>query len=231
MSYNVLLAEKLEADQYLAQILDKSISEVKKQSLEQSELIYKGIERVSWYASCFLDNYQDVCASQKIEDIRFGEGLVQIVKRKDVIYDMIYIYIKNMTISLSDERVRNISNILNRFGAIYASNSFTNKYFAFVMTGIVCNGFGMRSLIASKFNKRATLAAAMLSIYGHVQTASEAARNLKNRNSIYYNELYREKLEMLYFIIEPLIDSTQPYNVGSPSDEDIAYQLSRLLGL
>ncbi len=53
-----------------------------------------GITRASYYTSCLMDNYQDVCSKLKQEDTRFIAGLAQLVKSRDIIFQMIKIYIE-----------------------------------------------------------------------------------------------------------------------------------------
>ncbi|MGB8667602.1 MAG: hypothetical protein WCD24_23095, partial [Serratia inhibens] len=69
MSYNALIAKKLQADDYLANLLEKSISETGKQALIQAGHITDGFTRLTWYLSCFFDNYQDVCKRLEKEDV------------------------------------------------------------------------------------------------------------------------------------------------------------------
>ena len=79
MSYNAYILKKLEAHKYLASVLDKSISEVGKQSLKQANSIYDGTERLSWYLSCFTENYFDVCVKIAKEDYRFIKAIRKLV--------------------------------------------------------------------------------------------------------------------------------------------------------
>lgn len=51
MSYNSLILNKLDADRYMANLLDKSLAGVQQQAVQQAHLIYSGVERLSWYSS------------------------------------------------------------------------------------------------------------------------------------------------------------------------------------
>jgi hypothetical protein len=48
--------------------------------------------------------------------------------------------------------------------------------------------------------------------------------------SRYYYALYAEKLEMLYFIIEPIISRTELSFLPPTSDDDIANTIIRIIG-
>ncbi|MBF2790260.1 MULTISPECIES: hypothetical protein [Enterobacter] len=93
MSYNSLILNKLDADRHMANLLDKSLAGVQQQAVQQAHLIYSGVERLSLYSSCFLDNYQDICTRLKQEDKRFLKALVVLVKHHDTIREMLEIYI------------------------------------------------------------------------------------------------------------------------------------------
>lgn len=109
MSYNSLILNKIDADRYMANLLDRSLDAVQQQAVQQAKNIYSGVERLSWYSSCFMDNYQDVCTRLKQEDIRFAKAIFTLAKHIDVIREMIEIYVNYMFENLSDQRIRNIT--------------------------------------------------------------------------------------------------------------------------
>lgn len=57
MSHNKLISDKLEADKQLAILLDKGIQGSGRMALEQADKITSGFTRLTWYSSCFFDNY------------------------------------------------------------------------------------------------------------------------------------------------------------------------------
>ncbi|WP_414148712.1 hypothetical protein ACMGGR_09275 [Erwinia sp. BNK-24-b] len=230
MSYNTLILKKLEAEKYLATILDKSVNEVAKQSIKHANIIYKGAERLSWYSSCFFKNYQDVCDRMKIEDVRFGKVLTLLVKGDDVLFKMIEVYVDTFTNNLSLERIRNIERYLFKFSAAYATNSLTNKSFSYTITRAIYSSFAMRATLNSFLTKGVSTGVTGLGFYGYVQIASEAAERLKQRNFIYYASLYNIDLEMLYFLIEDLTRNSSIDNAKIQTDYDIAQRILRLIG-
>ncbi|EMG7949856.1 hypothetical protein V5L04_004585 [Enterobacter hormaechei] len=68
-----------------------------------------------------------------------------------------------------------------------------------------------------------------LNIYGIVQRAAESADNLKNFCPLFYNALYMEGLEMMYFLIEPIIMKSGYLNINTASDEEIVRALKRMM--
>ena len=56
--------------------------------------IYAGIERASWYSSCFIPQYTDICKELKSEEIRSLYSIESIYRHRDVIAYMLYLYFK-----------------------------------------------------------------------------------------------------------------------------------------
>lgn len=70
----------------------------------------------------------------------------------------------------------------------------------------------------------------MGSFYGKMQKAAMAARRLKNIEPEYYWELYNEKIESLYFLIEPEMSKIiYMTNSGYYNEDDVIYLLNQVL--
>ncbi|PXL77441.1 hypothetical protein DMS69_20295 [Klebsiella pneumoniae] len=61
------------------------------------------------------------------------------------------------------------------------------------------------------------------------QDAANSADNLKMHNSFYYNALYANHLEMMYFLIEPVITGVPYLNPMIISDDELAELLIKLM--
>lgn len=92
MYTNSALAEQMRAEKFLAIALDYALIGVIGEMLKQIDNLQTGQTRIAFYASCFTQNYQDVCARQKAEDIRFAENLFGLIDKWNVIERMIRIY-------------------------------------------------------------------------------------------------------------------------------------------
>ncbi|QGY31880.1 hypothetical protein [Pantoea cypripedii] len=71
-------------------------------------------------------------------------------------------------------------------------------------------------------------AAFVLSNYGIVQEAADAANRLRNSAPFYYKLLHQQRLEMMYFLIEPAFK-----RIRHPWKGDVdgaIYELRSLLG-
>ncbi|MBN3129217.1 hypothetical protein H4F63_17505 [Pectobacterium brasiliense] len=63
-----------------------------------------------------------------------------------------------------------------------------------------------------------------------MQKAAMAARRLKNIEPEYYWELYNEKIESLYFLIEPEMSKIiYMTNSGYYNEDDVIYLLNQVL--
>lgn len=92
MYYSNEVISYLQANKILALKLDHALAGVGKAVSNQIETIGAGATRALFYTSCFTDEYQDVCQQQKTENIRFAKGVYHILRRKDVVYEMLKIY-------------------------------------------------------------------------------------------------------------------------------------------
>lgn len=220
------LITKMQADSLFAVRLDKALSGVKDAVLEQARHVSMGATRLVYYSSCFTENYQDVCAGQKSEDVRFMEALV---KRRNVIKRMLEIYIDHLLENSSSDRIRNIQRALIKKGANIASSSLTNQGLSSAIVAAFGFSFGAKIAIDTKLAKFSAISVTLVSYYGYVQESAEAARRLRLRSPGFYYALYAEKFEMLYFIIEPVINQNLIQASALASEEEIANALMRVL--
>ncbi|HFG6255437.1 TPA: hypothetical protein ACGHOQ_001013 [Salmonella enterica subsp. diarizonae serovar 61:l,v:z35] len=229
MSYNSLILNKLDADRYMANLLDQSLAGVQQQAVQQAHLIYSGVERLSWYSSCFMDNYQEVCTRLKQEDKRFLKALVVLVKHHDTIREMLEVYINYFFENLSEQRIRNITLTLSKAGAGFTTATFTKFTIAYTIATLAASSLSMQVSISSALTKWSTRGVAVAGIYGYAQLASQAAERLLHKHSRYYRDLYSRDLEMLYFLIEPIIDRVDVHNQYQKSDNDIVSDILRIV--
>lgn len=229
MHSNSTIATKMQADKFLASRLEQALSGVKAQILEQAKNIQTGATRLAFFASCFTDNYQDVCARQKAEDIRFALNIVGLTHKGSVIERMVKIYVDFLLQNMTPERLQRIQRGLLRQGAHFASGSLTNQAFGAAVTFAICSSFGLSVSMDATLLKYSTLSVTIVGAYAYVQKAADAADRLRRQNGIYYHALYSEKLEMLYFLIEPVISRNPSLNRILSSDDEIADAIMRIV--
>ncbi|MHC0467046.1 hypothetical protein [Kosakonia cowanii] len=229
MYTNSALAEQMRAEKFLAIALDHALTGVKDEMLKQVDNLQTGATRIAFYASCFTQNYQDVCARQKAEDIRFAENLFGLINKWNVIERMIRIYVDLLLQNLTPERLRRIERTLFRQGSKLVTGSFTNQALASAITTAACYSFGMKVTLNSMLFKVSIISLTLTGWYAYVQKAADASARLKQHDGIYWQALYAEKLEMLYFLIEPVISRNPPLSRILSSDEEIAAAIMRIL--
>lgn len=74
--------------------LDKAVTGVRANSMGSMNNVKSGVERASWYSSCLFDKYENVCSELKNEDARVIKSVFEIYKRRNIIADIIRMYIE-----------------------------------------------------------------------------------------------------------------------------------------
>lgn len=229
MYYSDSLITSMDAHKILALKLEHALTGVKDEVLKQAHQINDGVTRLSYQLSCFTENYQDVCLRLRKEDSRFLKGIVQLIKHRNVIYKMLYVYIKSLLDNKSENRIHNIQRNLINLGVSISSSMLSSQAFIYSATMAVCSSVNTNIWMKEKITSFSTYAVLGLKFYGVVEQASRSANHLKNYNAYYYNLLYQEELEMMFFLIEPVIMRTPILNQAYASDSDIAYAISRMI--
>ena len=229
MYYSDSLITSMDAHKILALKLEHALTGVKDEVLKQAHQINDGATRLSYQLSCFTENYQDVCLRLRKEDSRFLKGIVQLIKHRNVIYKMLYVYIKSLLDNKSENRIHNIQRNLINLGVSISSSMLSSQAFIYSATMAVCSSVHTNIWMKEKITSFSTYAVLGLKFYGFVEQASRSANHLKNYNAYYYNLLYQEELEIMFFLIEPVIMRTPILNQAYASDSDIAYAISRMI--
>jgi len=229
MYTNTAIITKMQADKFLGISLDHALSGVHEEMLEQGKNIQTGATRLAFYASCFTTNYQDVCANQKAEDIRFSLNIIGLVGKRKVIARMIEIYVNLLLQDVSEGRLKRIMRALFQKGATFASGSLSKQALGAAITGAVVYSFGLSISVDRVLLKFSTIAVTLTSWYAYVQKAADAANKIKQQDYIYYHMLYAEKLEMLYFLIDPIISRNPPLKRLLSSNDEIVNAIMRII--
>lgn len=212
MYHSGSIIKGIEAEKLMALQLDKALSGVKNQVLEQASKIADGSTRLLYYTSCFTENYQDVCTKLKEEDLRFLDGIAQLVKNRDIIYRMIHIYFEEILRFKTRDQLEAIKVSLLKAGVIISASSLNNQAFIIGITTTVCLGVGFNASMVKWTSKVSTGALIGLGLYGTVQHAAEGAERLRLIASVYYHSLYLQKLEMMYFLVEPIFMKARAFD-------------------
>lgn len=200
-NYNQVIVDSLSAEKTLALKLDKAFNGVGKDVDKQLGRIQDGAIRLTWYSSCIFDNYQNVCSKLKDEDVRFMLGVYQLIKRHDLILDMVQLYIEHRMSYFSEQDIAKIIRALTYTGNKISASQLTNRSLAYAISRTISRGFSMFQVITFKTSLTAST---LLGAYGVIQEAAESADRLLIMDTRYYSILRHEGLEMMYFLIEPV---------------------------
>ncbi|TKI04924.1 hypothetical protein [Martelella alba] len=228
MYYSDSIIREMQAEKLMALQLDKAVSGVGKQISETAARIKDGATRAIYYTSCFTDNYQDVCAKLKSEDVRFGEGLYQLFRDRRIVYDLIEVYFKDVLQHKTQQQLEFIKWRLWKLGLNISTSNLTADSLTLGITTTVCLSLGFSPLVVGRVRALAGGAVGVAGLYGYVQQAAESADRLKLWGPRYYHALYLRKLEMMYFIVEPIFVKARAFEHTYLSDDDIVNIISRM---
>lgn len=233
MYYSETIIKKIGTDKELAVRLDKALAGVKEGVVDYLNGLEDGITRLLYYTSCLTDNYQDVGNKLSSEDKRFLFSLYELIKHRDVIFRMIKVYIETLLKNKSEVEKKTILEKLTPFTTNYSIKYISRNGLIYAVAAYICYGNNMnlavQNALMKKTGSRVGVVIGGLNPYGLVQHAAESADNLKNFCPLFYNALYAEGLEMMYFLIEPIIMKSGYLNINSASDEEITRALKRMM--
>jgi hypothetical protein len=171
--------------------------------------IYSGLERASWYSSCFVPSYSNVCQELKAEEVRSLYSVQSIFRHHDVIQHMLYLYFKMLCDDVEkgnegnavQDFVRNISSLTSHITVAGG----TRYAFASAMSEALAQSGFLSKVVVERLSIKMPTIVFAVQMFGIQQKAALAARALKALDPQYYWILYQAKLEMLYYFIEPLL--------------------------
>ncbi|AXF77809.1 hypothetical protein AV903_20020 [Erwinia tracheiphila] len=165
-----------------------------------------------------MPSYQDVCKELASEDSRLVKAIWNALKRPDVIKDMFIIYFSYELLKMrNDERENKTSardeilKINSRAAKIlsdYVNRKLATEVAASALSTIVINSVNFKTIAFAAINRYSIWAVRVVNVYGYAQRASESSRRLKHWHPEHYEFLYKNEIEMLYFIIEPSIQKS-----------------------
>lgn len=203
------LRVKFQSDQQLAIYGHQGFRAGIRASKGIAEDIYSGIQRASWYSSCLIPKYHDVCRELMTENDRAVLSVLSIYKHKDVIARMLYLYFK---LIFEDARkgnpegeVHSVDRKVTGVVAGIATARATRSAAALAISKSLAESQLLSQAVAERLSRRMPTVVAVFQIMGIEQHCAMAARRLKALHPKYYWLLYNEQLEMLYYFIEPVL--------------------------
>ncbi|KLW05064.1 hypothetical protein [Enterobacter hormaechei] len=219
----------LQANKILALKLDHAVTAVGQNVKTQVNMIGKGATRLLYYASCFTDEYNDVCLRQKSEDLRFRDAVYKLVSGVDVVYEMLRLYFEEVFKYKNPKQLEYIKQRLMAVNVHIAAVSLTGAGFTLAVAACVRLGLNISLELSAITGRWASRGIAFIGLYGVVQQAADSAHRLYVEFPAWYSALYAQELEMLYFLIEPVFRRTDATRAQWASDDDIADIITRLI--
>ncbi|WP_313683719.1 hypothetical protein [Pantoea sp.] len=227
MNASDYLRLKFSAEKELSLTLEKGIKGTAIGAYNTLDDVYHGIERASWYSSCFFDNYQDVCKEIGHEDLRMLKAIKELYRRRDIIAFMIDLYIKYLFSKYEERPTEAANHGLKKTAGVVAgivAARATNKAFSYAIAEAIANATNTTLAVKNRVGSMGMIWFSAAQMYGKNQKSAMAARRLRMSDPGYYRLLYRANLEMLYVYIEPIISDiiNDIKRISKPTAEDIA---------
>lgn len=190
--------------------------------------IYSGMARVSWYSSCLIPSYHDVCEELLSEEKRMYLSIVSIYRYRNVIAHMLYLYFESIMTDSENgnekNRVRKTdSNVTGLVKNIPASKA-ARLAIAWTLAKSLSESGLLSEIVVERLARRVPNVVLALQLMGTDQKCALAARRLKVLDPKYYATLYAAQLEMLYYFFEPfLAEIIKKVQTGFYKDFDAIY--------
>ncbi|MGV3346111.1 hypothetical protein ACGVWS_10300 [Enterobacteriaceae bacterium LUAb1] len=171
--------------------------------------IYSGIERVSWYSSCLIPSYHDVCEELISEEKRMYLSVVSIYRYHDVIAHMIYLYFESIINDVENGnkkgRVREMDSKATKFAESIPASKAARLAIALALAKSLSASDLLSKIVIERLARRVPNIVMAFQFIGADQKCALAARRLKTLAPKYYAILYATQLEMLYYFVEPFL--------------------------
>lgn len=217
--------------------LEKALDGVSNNASTTFDDIKAGVERASWYSSCLFDKYKDVCKGLYEEDKRFILSMAELFKKRDIILFMVVAYIsfeiskvkKDGESRSSREQVREFDRKVAGLLSKYTSGKMAKSIVANTIATMVMNSYSFKSEALRTINSKTLVIITWVGFYGKVQQAARSASNLKFMNRLFYDFLYSNNIEMLYFVIEPMVKKAERAAMNKSGEDRFISIISELV--
>lgn len=234
MYYSEGIINKFGSQKDLAIRLDKALTGVKEGFIDYLNNLGDGSTRLLYYTSCFTDNYKDVCKKLGNEDVRFLLGLYELIKHRNIIFRMVQIYAETLLKNKNESETKTILKQVVPPTTHYSVMQASRFALVYAVVKYICYGNKISGVIQSAMMKKVAGVSSggvfALSMYGNVQHAADSANKLKQFLPIYYNALYMQNLEMMYFLIEPIVLDSGYLTIITATNDEIVNALRRMAG-
>lgn len=226
---------KMQSNKQLAIALTNLLRDMHEDQMATLEKVKQGTQRLVSYGACLMPDeyYRNACRDTWREDKRLVLALGEIYNRKDVTLDMVEIYFRKTLNRLGEQKSKDlIANIHNLLGkaAEHASAKASKLALSFTLANLIINSRDFKQNHIRLVNSFSTWFVNGATLYSKAQVAASAANRLKFQDPQYYQALYKENIEMLYFLIEPqMSEIIYQVNSGDNNEQVIGDALYEIL--
>jgi len=204
-----ILRMKLQSDRLLALYAQQGVTSTWKAMKGISSDIYSGVERVSWYSSCLIPTYHDVCRQLYSEEKRMLCSIRSLYRYRDVISHMFYLYFQKIVEDSDNgnkhDMARSVESTIAGSIAIMPAGKATRLSLAVALSEALSMSEVVSRSVVERLAARVPNVVWLFQVFGTDQKCALAARRLKYMDEKYYVILYKAELEMLYYFIEPVL--------------------------
>ncbi|PHM71726.1 hypothetical protein [Xenorhabdus sp. KJ12.1] len=197
--------------------LEKAVDGVRDVAQDTVHTIKKGGQRLLWRTSYFFDGYEDVNKRLNKEDGRLLLAAWTVAKggafENDIIKKFASIYLEKLLEpherdqaflnDLHEKLVRTSGSMMYLFAKFKISGVTKNAIVAAITESIYV-ALIEKAFIREGLRKIGLAITALFQFYGYFDKAAVSASKLKRECPTLYWSLYKNDIEMFYFIFEPL---------------------------
>ena len=228
MKASSYLKMKLQSDRQLAVYGQQGVTSTWKAMKGIGSDIYSGIERVSWYSSCLIPRYHDVCNKLVSEEQRMHKSILSVFRYHDVIGHMFYLYFEMIINDSKNDNqqgsVRYVDSKITQMATKVPVGRATRFALALTLSKALSASDLVSDAVIKRLSKRTPAIVMALQLFGSEQKCAIAARQLKTLDPSYYAILYNAEVEMLYYFIDPILsDVIKKYQMRFYNNYDEFY--------
>ena len=143
--------------------------------------IYSGIERASWYSSCLIPRYNDVCQELKSEEIRTVYSIMSIFRYRDVITYMLYLYFLTVSKDVKEGNKEGSAQKMVRNAANLAARITVASGTRFAVASAMAEF--LSKAVAQKLAGKMPVGVYLLQVYGFQQKSSYGSPGTESNRS------------------------------------------------
>lgn len=201
---------KLQSDRQLSICTQQGFSSFSQATKNALSDISAGIERVSWYSSCLIPRYGDVCHELVTEEKRMALSVASVFRYHDVILHMLVLYFEMLEKDSGNGnekgRVQELVKGVAGYSSKVAKGRTKRHSIAFALAKALAGSEIVSKVVAERIASKSPYIVLTLQVLGIDHKAALAARKLKILAPRYFAFLYTAQLEMLYYFIEPVLE-------------------------